>query len=50
MQLDYSLTTPEERIACVEQLLAETPPEKLTKGYLSYMSDYILFVDRKSVV
>ena len=44
MQLDYSLTTPEERIACVEKLLAETPPEKLTKGYLSYMSDYILFV------
>ena len=31
MQLDYSLTTSEERIKCVEQLLAETPPEKLTK-------------------
>ena len=44
MQLDYSLTTSEERIACVERLLAETPPEKITKGYLSYMSDYILFV------
>lgn len=44
MQLDYSLTTPEERIECVNQLIAETPPEKLTKGYLSYMSDYILFV------
>lgn len=44
MQLDYKLSTPEERIKCVEQLLAETPPEKLTKGYLSYMSDYILFV------
>ena len=44
MQLDYSLTTSEERIKCVEQLLAETPPENLTKGYLSYMSDYILFV------
>lgn len=44
MQLDYSLSTPEERIACVEKLLAETPPEKLNKNYLSYMSDYILFV------
>ena len=44
MQLDYSLSTPEDRIACVEKLLAETPPEKLTKGYLSYMSDYILFI------
>ena len=44
MQLDYSLSTPEERIKCVEKLIAETPPEKLTKGYLSYMSDYILFI------
>jgi len=44
MQLDYSLSTPEERVKCVENLLAETPPEKLTKGYLSYMSDYILFI------
>ncbi len=44
MPLDYSLTTPEERIKCVEQLLAETPPEKLRPKYLSYMSDYILFI------
>ena len=43
LQLDYSLTTPQERIACVEQILAETPSEQLTKGYLSYISDYILF-------
>ena len=44
MQLDYTLNTSEERIECVNKLIAETPPEKLTKGYLSYMSDYILFV------
>ena len=44
LQLDYSLTTPEERIKCVENVLAKTPPEELNKGYLSYMSDYILFV------
>ena len=44
MKLDYSLTTPEERIECVNKLLAETPPDQLNKGYLSYMSDYILFV------
>lgn len=43
MQLDYTLKTPEERIACVNKLLAETKPGKITKGYLSYMSDYILF-------
>lgn len=44
MQLDYHLTTPEERIKCVEEVIAHTPPEELNKGYLSYMSDYILFV------
>ena len=44
MPLDYTLTTSEERIKCVEKLLAETPSTQLTKGYLSYMSDYILFV------
>lgn len=47
MQLDYTLKTPQERIACVETLLAETPDEKLTNQYLSYMSDYILFVADK---
>ena len=47
MQLDYTLPTPQERIACVEQLIAETPQEKLTNQYLSYMSDYILFVADK---
>ena len=44
MQLDYSLTTPEERIQCVEKLLAETPSDQLRPRYLSYMSDYILFI------
>lgn len=47
MQLDYTLTTPQERMACVEALIAETPDEKLTNQYLSYMSDYILFVADK---
>lgn len=44
MPLDYKLSTPEERIQCVEKILKETPPNQLTKGYLSYMSDYILFI------
>ena len=34
MQLDYSLTTPEERIECVNKLLSQTPDEKLTPQYL----------------
>lgn len=44
MQLDYNLKTTEERIAFVEQLIAETPPRELNNRYLSYLSDYILFV------
>ena len=48
MQLDYTLTTPEERIECVNRLLAETPDEKLTPQYLSYMSNYILFTQDRN--
>ena len=48
MQLDYTLKTPEERLACVEAIIAETPDEQLTNQYLSYMSDYILFVADKN--
>ena len=44
MPLDYSLSTPEERVQCAEKLLKETPRSQLTKGYLSYISDYILFI------
>ena len=48
MQLDYSLTTPEERIECVNKLISETPDEKLTPQYLSYMSNYILFTQDRN--
>ena len=48
MQLDYSLTTPEERIECVNKLLSETPDEKLTPQYLLYMSNYILFTQDRN--
>lgn len=47
MKLDYSLTTPEARIECVNQLLAETPSGKINSRYLSYMTDYILFIADK---
>lgn len=47
MKLDYTLKTPEERIQYVNKILAETPSEKLRKQYLTYMSDYILFVADK---
>lgn len=48
MKLDYSLKTPEERIECVNKVLAATPSQELTPKYLSYMSDYILFVSDKN--
>lgn len=44
MQLDYSLTTSEERSELVEQIIAETPQEQLTSQYLQYLTNYILFV------
>ena len=48
MKLDYSLKTPEERIAYVNKLLETTPSEQLRPQYLTYMSDYILFVADKN--
>lgn len=44
MELDYSLTTSEERVELVNKIIAETPQHELTNKYLQYLSDYILFV------
>ena len=46
-ELDYSLTTSEERARCVEKVIASTPKEKLTQTYLNYLGDYILFIKKK---
>ena len=46
-ELDYSLTTPEERTECVKKVIASTPKEKLTNKYLNYLGDYILFIREK---
>lgn len=43
MDLDYSLTTPEERVAYVETLLKKTPPP-YNNSTLTILADYILFV------
>lgn len=48
MKFDYSLKTPEERIEYVNILLNNTPKEQLKPQYLTYMSDYILFVADKN--
>lgn len=44
-QLDYTLKTAEDRISFVEQIIAETP--HISNQYLSYLSDYILFISDK---
>ena len=46
-ELDYSLSTPEERAECVKKVVASTSPEKLTQRYLNYLGDYILFIREK---
>lgn len=45
--LDYSLKTQEERVECVKKVIESTPKDKLTKKYLDYMNDYILFINEK---
>ena len=42
-KLDYTLETPEERIALVDKIVNETPPEQLTNRYLEILADYIIF-------
>ena len=42
MELDYSLETPEERVAYVNQLLQDSPP--LNNSTLTILADYILFI------
>jgi len=43
VELDYSLTTPEERVAYVKNLLKEMPPP-YSNSILTILADYILFV------
>ena len=42
-ELDYSLKTTEERINKVNEIIANTPPSKLTTQFLDRLSDYIIF-------
>ena len=43
LKLDYTLETPEARNELVKKIIAETPPEKLSKRYISILTDYIVF-------
>lgn len=43
IKMDFSLETPAERKARVEEIIANTPQEKLTPVYLEKLADYIVF-------
>lgn len=44
MKLDYKIKDVKGRLAHVDKVLASTPSTRLNPQYLTYMSDYILFV------
>lgn len=43
IKLDYTLKTPEERKAWVEEIVRQTPPNQLTEKYIEILSNYIIF-------
>lgn len=43
IHLDYNIKDDQERIALVNKIIENTPPEKLTQTYLEKLSDYIVF-------
>ena len=48
IKMDFSLETPEERNEKVKEIIANTPPERLTPSYLEKLADYIIFaVDKE---
>lgn len=47
IKLDYSISSPADRVKLVEQIIAETPPQKLTNKYLQILANYIIFAMTK---
>ena len=47
IKMDYSLETPQERREKVEEIIANTPPERLTPKYLEKLANYIIFAANK---
>ncbi len=48
MQLNYNLSSPQDRINQVNTLINTTPANKLSEQYLNYMGDYLLFTSDKN--
>lgn len=43
IKMDYTIESPQDRVRKVEEIIANTPSEKLTPRYLEKLSDYIIF-------
>lgn len=43
IKMDFTLTSPEERVKKVEEIIANTPAERLTPLYLTKLADYIIY-------
>lgn len=46
-KLDYTIESPEERKALVEQIIAETPESSLSPQYLEILADYLILCMEK---
>lgn len=42
IKMDYTIESPEGRKAKVEEIIANTPPERLTPSYLEKLADYLV--------
>lgn len=47
IKMDFNIESPQERVKKVEEIIANTPPERLTHSYLEKLSDYIIFAMEK---
>ena len=42
IKMDYDMATAEERVQKVEEITANTPPEKLSPSYLDELANYMV--------
>lgn len=43
IKMDFNIESPAERVEKVKEIIANTPPERLTHSYLEKLSNYIIF-------
>ena len=47
IKMDWTLETPEKRVAKVNEIIAKTPSERLTPNYLEKLADYVIYAADK---